>query len=468
MKDDTESHYREESDTLGKKNIPASALWGIHTARAVENFPLAGRPVDPHLIRAYALVKKACAKTNYELNYLDGRRAEAIRNACDRILSHELDEEFPVDALQGGAGTSLNMNINEVIANQANLFLGRRPGDYGDDGVDPLAHVNLHQSTNDTFPSALKICLIELIRKLAGTTEALQGAFQEKEKAFAHIVTTGRTEWQAAVPMTLGTIFSSYSEAFGRDRWRTFKCEERLRVVNIGGTAVGTGLTAPKRYIFRVIENLRELTGYGLARAENLVDQTANSDSLVEVAGIITAHAVNLQKAARDLRFLSFTGEIKLPAVQVGSSIMPGKVNPVIPEAVIQAAMKAKADMALIAEASAGGTLQINEFLPLIADTFIEALKLLRNADIMLRSHIVLIDASPEVCGDLLDREPMVLTALIPHIGYTETAKLVTEYISTPKEERPFLRVFLEQKLDGSIIEKSFSPAALSALGYQD
>lgn len=457
---------RIEEDFLGALEIPAEALWGIQTARASANFPVTGRRVNPRLIRAYALVKKACCLTNREIEYLDARRADAISAACDEIAGGGFSDQFPVDALQGGAGTSTNTNLNEVIANRANELLGLPRGTYTGEGVHPLDHVNLHQSTNDTYPTALKVCLTGMVRELAPAIERLQGALQKKEKEFAGIVTVGRTELQSAVPMTLGAEFSAFAECIGRDRWRTFKCEERLRVVNLGGTAVGTGLAAPRRYIFRVTDILRELTGFGLARAENLIDQTANADSLVEVSGILRAHAANLIKVSRDLRFLAQAGEIDLPAVQAGSTIMPGKVNPVILEAVIQAGMKARANDALLGEAVAHGSLQINEYMPLIADLMIESIELLRNASAMLASHVHGIAANAENCARRLDTDPMIITALLPAIGYERAAALLKEYRLTGGTVT--LRNFLSERLGKELIDKVFSPAALSALGFQD
>jgi len=457
---------RIEEDFLGTLEIPAEALWGIQTARACANFPVTGRRVNPRLIRAYALVKKASCLTNRELEYLDTRRADAITAACDEIAGGGLSDQFPVDALQGGAGTSTNMNLNEVIANRANELLGLPGGTHTGDGVHPLDHVNLHQSTNDTYPTALKVCLTGMVRELAPAIERLQGALQKKEKEFAGIVTVGRTELQSAVPMTLGAEFSAFAECIGRDRWRTFKCEERLRVVNLGGTAVGTGLAAPRRYIFRVTDILRELTGFGLARAENLIDQTANADSLVEVSGILRAHAANLIKVSRDLRFLAQAGEIDLPAVQAGSTIMPGKVNPVILEAVIQAGMKARSNDALLGEAVAHGSLQINEYMPLIADLMIESIELLQNSSGMLASQVDGIAANAENCARRLDADPMIITALLPAIGYERAAALLKEYRLTGGKIT--LRAFLSGQLGEELIERTFSPAALSALGFQD
>ncbi len=243
--------------------------------------------------------------------------------------------------------------------------------------VSPLDHVNLHQSTNDTFPTAIKVAGIIGLRRLSEAVARLQGAFQDKEKEFGLIVKIGRTELQEAVPITLGMEFSAFAEAISRDRWRIFKCEERLRVVNIGGTAVGTGLAAPRDYIFLVIEKLRDVTGLGLARGENLPGETANADPFVEISGILKAHASNLAKIANDLRLLNLLGEIKVPGLQAGSSIMPGKINPVIMEAAIQAAIKAMANDFIITEAASRGTLQLSEFLPVLADALLESLELL-------------------------------------------------------------------------------------------
>jgi aspartate ammonia-lyase len=456
---------RTEHDFLGEMRIPRDALWGIHTARAAQNFHLSGRPVKAALIHAYALVKKACCLTNRELGFLDGRRGDAIAAACDEILLGQHDAHFPLDALQGGAGTSTNMNVNEVIANRANALLGLEAGSYSGDGVHPLDHVNLHQSTNDTYPTALKVCLIGMLRTLSKSIERLQGALQNKEKEFAPIVTIGRTELQSAVPMTLGSQFGSFAECIGRDRWRTFKCEERLRVVNLGGTAVGTGLAAPRRYIFRVTDVLRELSGIGLARAENLIDQTANADSLVEISGILNAHATDLTKVSRDLRFLAQAGEIFLPAVQAGSSIMPGKVNPVILEAVIQAGMKVRQNNTLAGEAAAHGSLQINEYMPLIADTMIESLELLDRSNKMLTLHVEGITADAEECLKKFDSNPMIITSFLPLLGYDKSAELLEQFRAQTEHT---MREFLSLSLGKELVDSTFSPAALSALGYQE
>jgi len=394
--------FRVETDLLGTKQIPADALWGIHTVRAKENFPLSGRPVHAELIKAFGEVKLACAQTNKQLGFWnDIIKAEAIENACFEMSEGLLNDHILVDALQGGAGTSTNMNVNEVIANRALQLLGEKPGSY--EIISPLDDINLHQSTNDTYPTALKIAAIRLLRNLEQSVLNLQEAFQQKEKEFAHIVKIGRTQLQDAVLTTLGREMSAYAEAFNRDRWRIYKCEERLRVVNLGGTAIGTGLGAPKQFIFRVVDRLRENTNIGLARAENLIDGTQNTDVFVEVSGILKAHATNLLKISNDLRLLSSGpdagfGELTLPAKQAGSSIMPGKVNPVIPEAVAQIAIRIMGNDQIISHACSAGNLELNQFMPLIADALLENLSLLNNACIIFREHCVLgIVANEEV-----------------------------------------------------------------------
>lgn len=453
---------RTEEDLLGTLELPANCYWGIHTQRALSNFPISGTPVNPALIKALALVKKACCQANAGLRYLPTDKAEAILAACDDIAAGKPSDAFPVDALQGGAGTSTNMNLNEVIANLAIEKLGGKKGDYR--LVHPLDHVNLHQSTNDTYPTAIRIAGIQGLRRLSSSVARLQGAFQDRERAFGEIVTISRTELQEAVPVTLGAEFSAFAEALSRDRWRTYKCEERLRVVNIGGTAVGTGLTAPRDYIFLVIEKLREVTGLGLARGENLMGETAHADTFVEVSGILKAHAANLIKIANDLRLLNFTGEISLPPLQAGSSVMPGKVNPVLMEAAMQAGIKVMANDVIIAETVSRGTWQINEFLPLLSHALLESLHLLDSIDELLAGHILRIVPDRDRCQFHLDRSPMILTALLPFLGYERATELIATF---HREKHANVRAFLEMKLGRELVEKLLSPYALTALGYR-
>lgn len=421
---------RTETDQLGQKQIPADALWGIHTARAVENFPIAQKPIHPELIEAYGMVKYACAQTNQQLGFWeDNNKAEAIVQASSELSNGLLNEHILVDALQGGAGTSTNMNVNEVIANRALQLISKNPGDYSE--ISPLEDINLHQSTNDTYPTALKIAAINLFRKLEQSMLELQEAFQHKEKKFAHVVKIGRTQLQDAVLTTLGREMSAYAEAFNRDRWRIYKCEERLRVVNLGGTAIGTGLGAPRDFIFRVVDNLRDFSGIGLARAENLMEATQNTDVFVEVSGILKASASNLLKISNDLRLLSSGpdagfGEINLPVLQAGSSIMPGKVNPVIPEAVAQAAILAMGHDQVIAHASSQANLELNQLMPLIAHSLLESLSILNQAAIVLKEKCVLgITANEAQCKKNVENSTASATALIPKIGYHKAAEII-------------------------------------------
>ena len=460
---------RTEHDSLGERTVPAAAYYGIHTVRAVENFPLLGQPSSRALVQAMATVKLACARTNRELGLLDEEAADAIVRACRELIAGDLAGEIVVDALQGGAGTSLNMNVNEVLANRAEEILGRRRGEYA--RISPLDHVNLHQSTNDVFPTALKVAAITLLRRLEKSIAGLQGAFQAKEREFGDVVKIGRTQLQDACPITLGMEFSAWAEALSRDRWRVFKCEERLRVVNLGGTAVGTGLTAPREYIFLVVEKLREETGFGLARAENLVDATQNADSFVEVSGILKAHAVNLFKISSDLRLLASgprtgLGELKLPAVQAGSSIMPGKVNPVICEAVGQAAMLAIGNDATITLAAQSGQLELNAFLPLLAHALLQSLSVLDAACRMFRERCVDgITADRAACEAHVRQSWATVTALLPKLGYDRAAAVAKQAQETGKS---VVQLVVEQGLlDSETVQTLLSPDAMTGLGYR-
>lgn len=454
--------YRIEKDMLGELNIPADCFYGIHTARAVNNFNISGRQTVPALIIAIAIIKKACAQTNRDLRYLPDDKAVAICTACDEIIAGRLAGNFPADALQGGAGTSTNMNLNEVIANRALDILGHQKGEYA--VINPIEHINLHQSTNDVYPTAVKVAAIYELRELSKNCAGLQNVFQRKEKEFADIIKLGRTELQDAVPITLGSEFGAFAEAFARDRWRTFKAEERLRVVNLGGTAVGSGLTAPRSYIFLVIEKLRALTGLGLSRAENCFDQTANADCFVEAAAIMQACAANLQKISRDLRQLHFLGEISLPAVQAGSSIMPGKVNPVILESVIQGAMEVTALNRLVEDCAAAGTLQINEFMPLLADSLLRGLAVLKQITATLAQHADGIIANPVRCQQLFEGSQTLITAFLPQLGYDKASELLKEFRAGQKTN---FRHFLDIKLGAELVEQILSPYNLVSLGFK-
>lgn len=420
--------HRTERDFLGTQKIPKDTLWGIHTARAMENFALAGQPVSPHLVHAFGQVKLACILTNHRLGYLPNEILSPLEAACEEMVRGDLDAHVVVDALAGGAGTSVNMNVNEALANRALQLSGQPPGAYEE--IHPLDHVNLHQSTNDTFPTALKVAAIHRLRVLERTVVALQEAFQKKEKELADVVKVGRTQYQDAVLTTLGRELSAYADAVGRDRWRVYKCEERLRVVNLGGTAIGTGLGAPRRYIFAVTDTLREVTGLGLARAENLIDATQNQDAFVEASATLKALATNLLKISGDLRLLSSgptagLGELRLPPRQAGSSIMPGKINPVIPESVSQAAMQVLSNDATIALAVSMGSLELNPFLPLVAHALLTSLDLLEKSCASLATRCVEgLTADRDRCARHVDSSTATLTALVEPLGYERAQRL--------------------------------------------
>lgn len=424
-------NVRVEHDLLGEREVPATAYYGIHTLRAAENFRVSRHRVHPELIKALATVKEAAARANWELGYLEEEKARAIIAASQEIANGSLREEFILDAFQGGAGTSTNMNVNEVIANRALEILGRPRGDYS--YIHPNDHVNLHQSTNDVYPTAMRLAALKLLSPLADRLAELQAALQEKESEFAGIIKIGRTELQDAVPVTLGQEFSAYAQAVARDRWRLYKVEERLRQVNLGGTAVGTGLNAPLKYIYLVIEHLRRLTGLGLARAENMVDLTQNMDVFVEVSGLLKASAVTLNKIADDLRFLSAgphggPAEIRLPEVQAGSSIMPGKVNPVVPEMVNQVAMQVIGNDLIISLAASRGHLELNPFSPLLAHALLESMEMLARAAQIFRERCITgITARAERCRELLERSPVLVTALLPYLGYEKATEVAQE-----------------------------------------
>ncbi|MGE4563639.1 MAG: aspartate ammonia-lyase [Victivallaceae bacterium] len=422
---------RIEEDSLGAVELPADCLYGIQTARAAANFELGFRPVHPELILAMAAVKKAAMSAYRDLETDLARRPlwEAAAAACDRIAAGEARDAFPVDALQGGAGTSLHMNVNEVIANLTLQILGDKPGNYR--RIDPLDMINRGQSTNDVYPTALRIASIRLLRRLSEECARLQESLQRKENAFAAVAKLGRTEWMDAVPITLGEEFGAFAQAIGRDRWRLYKVEERLRQTNLGGTAVGTGTNADKKYVFRVTELLREQTGIGLARAEYPMDLTQNNDVFVEVSGLLKALAVNLCKISGDLRRMNSgpkggLGEIRLAELQAGSTIMPGKVNPVIPEMATQAAFRVIANDGAITMAAAAGEFELNAFLPLIADSLLESLSLLLAAVRLFRERgIDGVAACPGRCAELLDGSYAFAAKFVPLLGYHKVAEII-------------------------------------------
>jgi aspartate ammonia-lyase len=465
------SPTRTETDLLGAAAVPADALWGVHTLRAVENFPLAGRPVHRGLVHAFGAVKLAAARTNHELGSWDEPTFAAIETACEEMRAGQLDEHVIVDALQGGAGTSTNMNVCEVLANRALQLLGRPLGDY--QTVNPHDDINLHQSTNDTYPTALRVAAIFAMRELERKTVALVEAFQQKEREFADVVKIGRTELQDAVLVTLGREMAAYAEAFARDRWRLYKCEERLRVVNLGGTAIGTALGAPRGYVFRVVEHLRQITGLGLARAENLVEATQNADVFIEVSGIFRTLAGNLWKVSNDLRLLSSgphagLGEIRLPPRQAGSSIMPGKVNPVIAEAVGQTALAVMGHDQIILQAASAGNLELNAFLPVVAEYLLTSLDLLSRAcDIFARLCVAGIEADREQCQLHVQNSTATLTALIERIGYEAAEHLAKHLVESKSDSQATIRRFIleHEMLSPEEFDYLTSPERVTQLG---
>lgn len=429
--------FRIESDSLGEKRIPVGSYLGINSIRARENFSVGSFNVHPQLIWAIAAIKKAAAITNYELDLLSEEKMNPIIQACEEIITGKFKEQFKLDALQGGAGTSTNMMVNEVIANRALEILGEKKGSYGK--IHPNDDVNKGQSTNDVYPTALRIAVVKLLDPLTQSVATLQQSLQEKEKEFSGIVKLGRTQLQDAVPVTLGQEFGAYAEAIGRDRWRLYKIEERLKKMNLGGTAIGTGLNTSRSYIFKIAQHLRKTAGVSLAHAENMIDMTQNMDIFVEVSGLLKAVATNLNKIASDLRLLSSgpkggIGEIKLPEVQTGSSIMPGKVNPVICELINQISIEVNSADQAISMAARDGQLELNAFIPLIAHKLLNSLEIMRNGiDIFIEKCIKGIEVDEKRCELLLNRSLAKITALSPYLGYDKCSQLVHQVLVTDK-----------------------------------
>lgn len=434
---------RTEKDKIGEMHLQDEKMYGIQTARAVDNFALDYKKTDMRLIYAIVTVKKAVALTYQKLGIGKDGVYAAISDVCDLILSGKADDAFVTDALQGGAGTSTNMNVNEAIANIALQRLGFECGRY--DIIHPLDDVNRGQSTNDVYPTALRIAAIQMLRKLSESCARLQQALQIKENEFDNIPKLGRTELMDAVPITLGQEFGAYAQAIARDRWRLYKVEERLRQVNIGGTAVGAGSNAERKYRFEVIEQLRELTGIGLATAEYPMDITQNNDVFVEVSGLLKALSVNLMKISNDLRLMNSGpkggfSEITLAPLQMGSTIMPGKVNPVIPEMVMQVSMKVMANDFAITMSASHGEFELNAFLPLIADSLLENLALLTNASELFRTKCIgLIKPNEERCRELLEMSYAFATAYTPSLGYDKVSEIIEKSDGDPKKVKELL-----------------------------
>lgn len=430
---------RQEHDFIGIKTIPPDAYWGIHCARAVENFPITGNSVAdmPELIRAFAFVKKAAAQANLQLGAIDETRATAIAKACDDLIAGRLHEQFVVDVLQGGAGTSTNMNANEVIANRALEHLGLPKGSY--DAIHPNDHVNASQSTNDAYPTAVKLATYAGIRKLLAALAALRGAFEAKAVEFSPILKIGRTQLQDAVPMTLGQEFSAFAAMIADDERRLRESAYLMAEVNMGGTAIGTGINAPVGYADAVVSALAQISGVPVVKAGDLIAATGDTGAFADISGILKRIAVKLSKISNDLRLLSSgpqagVADIRLPARQAGSSIMPGKVNPVIPEVMNQVCFEVIGNDAAITMAVEAGQLQLNAFEPLMAWALHKSLSHLASACRTLQVNCVEgIEANAALLDARIAESVTLVTALNPLIGYEKAARIAKTAIANGK-----------------------------------
>jgi len=428
---------RIEHDLLGDRAVPAGAYYGVHTLRALENFEITGTPISiyPDLVNALACVKQAAALANNELKLLDDAKTTAIVKACEQIRRGDLLEEFVVDVIQGGAGTSTNMNANEVIANRGLEHLGRAKGEY--QYLHPLEHVNMSQSTNDVYPTAVKVALHFGIQRLVAAMAALRAAFEGKAQEFAQVLKMGRTQLQDAVPMTLGQEFSTYAVMLGEDEQRLREACLLIHEINLGATAIGTGINAHPDYARLVCRYLSDITGIKLETAGNLVEATQDCGAFVQVSGVLKRVAVKLSKTCHDLRLLSSgpragLGEINLPPVQAGSSIMPGKVNPVIPEVVNQIAFEVIGNDVTVSFAAEAGQLQLNAFEPIIAHSLFKSLNHLRNGCLTLAERCVKgITANREHLRKLVEHSIGIVTALNPHIGYVNATAVAQEALAS-------------------------------------
>src|SRR5688572_3329973 len=428
---------RYEHDLLGDRAVPAGAYYGVHTLRALENFPITGMPISiyPDLVSALACVKQAAALANNELGLLDDERAQAIVKACEDVRNGALLEEFVVDVIQGGAGTSTNMNANEVLANRALEIIGRGKGEY--EFVHPLEHVNMSQSTNDVYPTAVKLALHFGIERLTGAMAELRAAFEAKAAEFSDVLKIGRTQLQDAVPMTLGQEFSTYAVMLSEDEQRLREAALLIHEINLGATAIGTGINAHPDYSALVCRKLSDITGIPLITAANLVEATQDAGAFVQLSGVLKRVGVKLSKTCNDLRLLSSgpragLGEINLPAVQAGSSIMPGKVNPVIPEVVNQIAFEVIGNDITVSFAAEGGQLQLNAFEPVIAHSLFKSIAHLSAGCRTLSDRCVKgITANREFLKNSVDRSIGLVTALNPIIGYANATDVAREALAT-------------------------------------
>lgn len=459
---------RTETDSLGSMQVPESAYWGVHTARALENFPISSRPISvyPDFIRAFACVKQAAARANLEIGALDAERAKYIDIACQEIIDGKLHDQFVVGVVQGGAGTSTNMNANEVITNRALELAGHARGDYS--FINPNDHTNRSQSTNDTYPTAIKIALAFSLVSLLEELTLLADSFAAKGREFAHVIKVGRTQLQDAVPMTLGQEFNAFATTLREDVNRLEEARSLLREVNMGATAIGTGINAPKGYKESIIRHLTDITGLHLETAGDLIESTSDTGVFVIFSGALKRSAIKLSKISNDLRLLSSGpqagfGEINLPPRQAGSSIMPGKVNPVIPESVTQVAYSVAGADVTVTMAVEAGQLQLNAFEPIIAHSLFQSITWLARACTTLRVNCVDgITANEQHLSETVARSVTVITALAPVIGYAQAASLAKEALMT--NERVDELVISRGLLGKEELEELLSPAKLAGI----
>lgn len=437
---------RVEKDFIGTREINAHAYYGIQTVRAVENFPITGYQLHPELIRAIAMVKKAAAIANHETGLLSSELTKAIVQASEEIINGQWHDQFLVDPIQGGAGTSVNMNANEVIANRALELLGREKGEYS--YVSPNSHVNMSQSTNDAFPTAIHIAVLRLIDQLLETLARLCKEFHQKAQDFDSVIKMGRTHLQDAVPIRLGQEFEAYALVLERDIKRIAETKTNLLSINLGATAVGTGLNANSEYIEQAVYRLSEISNYPLMRAEQLVDATQNTDCYTEVSAALKICMINMSKVANDLRLLSSgprTGlyELNLPPRQPGSSIMPGKVNPVIPEVINQIAFQVIGNDHTISLASEAGQLELNVMEPVLVFNLIQSLSIMERGLHVFREYCIEgITPNELQMQQYVDKSIGIVTAINPYIGYERAAEIANEALVT---NRPVRELCLEK-----------------------
>lgn len=455
---------RTERDSIGDMEIPAEADYGIHTARAVENFPITGITLSnfPEFIESLAMVKKAAALANRDFGRLSPETAAAIVSACDLVIAGDEHHDFVVDMLQGGAGTSTNMNANEVIANIALKLLGKPRGDYAT--INPNDHVNLSQSTNDVYPTAVRLTVLRACPALIEEQKLLVEALMAKAKEFDDVIKVGRTQLMDAVPMRLGSEFRAFAVTVAEDIERLKEFASLLREVNLGGTAIGTGINTPEGYSERVIRNLAEISGVAMVPAADLIEATSDLGAFVTFSSVLKRIAVKLSKICNDLRLLNSgpragLGEIKLPAVQAGSSIMPGKVNPVLCEAVTQVAAQVYGNDAAVAFGASQGNFELNVYVPMMARNVLESIGLLANVCRLFADRCVDgIEADEERCLAYAESSPSLGTSLNPFVGYEKAAALVKESVRTGRSIR-------ELVLEEGLMEADDLDRALDVLG---